>query len=158
MWLRRHPFATCAEKQNVVMLASAVSSKMLKAMGRKEGFDFEETLTGFKWMGNRTAELRAEGREVIMAYEEAIGFCTGDVVKDKDGVAAASVFLEMASFLRREEGLSPYQKLSQLYRTYGQFYTADSYVKCLDPEVTARLFSLQAELGGKGLFPTGEMA
>jgi phosphomannomutase len=49
---------------------------------------FEETLTGFKWMGERAAQLRAEGRTVLLAYEEAIGFCVGDVLKDKDGVAA----------------------------------------------------------------------
>jgi phosphomannomutase len=36
---------------------------------------FEETLTGFKWMGERAAQLRAEGRTVLLAYEEAIGFC-----------------------------------------------------------------------------------
>lgn len=33
------------------MLASTVSSKMLRAMARIEGFNFVETLTGFKWMG-----------------------------------------------------------------------------------------------------------
>jgi len=39
-----------------------------------------ETLTGFKWMGSKSADLRAEGFEVIFAYEEAIGFCCGDIV------------------------------------------------------------------------------
>lgn len=33
------------------MLASTVSSKMLRAMAEIEGFNFVETLTGFKWMG-----------------------------------------------------------------------------------------------------------
>lgn len=33
------------------MLASTVSSKILKSMGDAEGFNFVETLTGFKWMG-----------------------------------------------------------------------------------------------------------
>ena len=39
------------------MLASTVSSKMLRAMAEKEGFRFEETLTGFKWMGNRAEQV-----------------------------------------------------------------------------------------------------
>lgn len=38
---------------NAVMLASTVSSKLLGAMAKKEGFIFEDTLTGFKWMGSR---------------------------------------------------------------------------------------------------------
>ncbi len=33
------------------LLASTVSSKFLKSMAKVEGFCFEETLTGFKWMG-----------------------------------------------------------------------------------------------------------
>eukprot|EP00435_Cladocopium_sp_Y103_P046763 s1005_g13.t1 len=61
-----------------------------------ELFGCVETLTGFKWMGSKSADLRAEGFEMIFAYEEAIGFCCGDIVKDKDGIAAASVFVEMA--------------------------------------------------------------
>lgn len=38
------------------MLASTVSSRMLAAMAAKEGFDFRETLTGFKaWHRRLTA-------------------------------------------------------------------------------------------------------
>lgn len=32
------------------MLASTVSSKMLAIVAQKEGFEFRETLTGFKWV------------------------------------------------------------------------------------------------------------
>jgi phosphoglucomutase/phosphopentomutase len=35
-------------------------------MALSEGFIFEETLTGFKWMGNRAQELRAEGVNVLL--------------------------------------------------------------------------------------------
>lgn len=58
-------------------------TQMLRSMAEAEGFKFEETLTGFKWMGNRTDELRKQGKTVIFSFEEAIGFCVGDVVKDK---------------------------------------------------------------------------
>lgn len=47
-----------------------------------------------KWLGNRAVQLRAAGKQVLFAYEEAIGFCIGDLVKDKDGVTAAAVFAE----------------------------------------------------------------
>lgn len=33
------------------MLASTVSSKIIRAIANAEGFNFIETLTGFKWMG-----------------------------------------------------------------------------------------------------------
>jgi len=34
--------------EKLAMLASTVSSKMLETVAKKEGFRFEETLTGFK--------------------------------------------------------------------------------------------------------------
>ena len=33
----------------------------------------QETLTGFKWMGNKSSELIKAGNVVLFAYEEAIG-------------------------------------------------------------------------------------
>lgn len=37
--------------------------------------------------------------QVVLAFEESIGFCCGDLVNDKDGVCAAAVFAEMAGQL-----------------------------------------------------------
>uniref|UniRef100_A0A8D2KPM9 Phosphoglucomutase 2 like 1 n=1 Tax=Urocitellus parryii TaxID=9999 RepID=A0A8D2KPM9_UROPR len=42
---------------NVYMLATTVSSKILKAIALEEGFHFEETLPGFKWIGSRIKDL-----------------------------------------------------------------------------------------------------
>ena len=67
------------------MCASTVSSKMLAEIARVEGFHFEDTLTGFKWIGSRAESLSHEGYRSLFCYEEAIGFCCGDVVYDKDG-------------------------------------------------------------------------
>jgi len=82
-----------------VMLASAVSSRALASVARREGFRFEQTLTGFKWLGTAARRVRdEEGAEVLFAFEEAIGYmfpATGTY--DKDGVAAACAFAEMAA-------------------------------------------------------------
>jgi phosphoglucomutase len=79
----------------LAMLSSAVSSKMLASMARKEGFHHEETLTGFKWLGNQSLKLVAEGYDVPYAFEEAIGYMFSEIVRDKDGIAAATVFLSL---------------------------------------------------------------
>lgn len=97
-YCRQHVDQDDDHKTRVVMVASTVSSKMLQAVARKEGFECIETLTGFKWIGTKMHELREnEGKEVLFGYEEAIGFCIGKVVKDKDGISAAAVAIEMAN-------------------------------------------------------------
>ncbi|DBA82022.1 TPA: hypothetical protein ACH3X1_007720 [Trebouxia sp. C0004] len=113
----------------VVMLASAVSSKMLQAMAQEERFKFDETLTGFKWLGHRALELQQAGFTPLFAFEEAIGFMFGGApgsIKDKDGVAAAAVFAEMAADLNHW-GISVAQHLQSLRDLYGYFETRSSY-------------------------------
>eukprot|EP00064_Thunnus_orientalis_P013387 superscaffoldBa00002171_g13426 len=66
-----------AAVKNLYMLSSTVSSKILRAIALKEGFHFEETLTGFKWMGNRARDLLDQGKTVLFAFEEAIGYMYG---------------------------------------------------------------------------------
>ena len=56
-----------------VMLASTVSSKYLSGMARKEGFQFRDTLTGFKWMGNAASDLIRHDQTFLFAYEVEIG-------------------------------------------------------------------------------------
>jgi phosphoglucomutase len=97
------------------MLSSAVSSKMLRSMAEKEGFHHEETLTGFKWMGNKSLDLVEQGYDAPYAFEEAIGYMFGDIVRDKDGIAAATVFLSLVVELyERRETVT--QLLDQLYQ------------------------------------------
>ncbi len=56
------------------MLASTVSSKMLSALAEQEGLYFEETLTGFKWLGNRSIELERQGYTV---HTHMYMYCSG---------------------------------------------------------------------------------
>lgn len=74
----------------------------------------QETLTGFKWMGNVATELISDGKAVLFAFEEAIGFMVGTAVLDKDGVSAAAVVAQMATILY-EQGITLYQQLNRLY-------------------------------------------
>ena len=85
--------------ENTYMLSSTVSSIILGTIAKVEGVKFEDTLTGFKWMGSRAKELIDAGKTVLFAFEEAIGFMFGSNVLDKDGVSAAAVMAEVISHL-----------------------------------------------------------
>ncbi|DAZ95434.1 TPA: hypothetical protein N0F65_013003 [Lagenidium giganteum] len=136
-YMKKHPDA---DKAQLYFVASTVSSKMLRAVAKAEGLNFVETLTGFKWMGNATFDLRKEGKTVLFSFEEAIGFCVGDLVKDKDGVCAAAVFAEMAVQLAKQNKTVA-QHLDALYNQYGHFVTQNHYVKCYDPATTNKIFA-----------------
>lgn len=136
------------------VLASTVSSKMLGSMAKIEGFNFEETLTGFKWMGNRSVDLMKSGKEVLFAFEEAIGFMFSSAVLDKDGVSAAAHLATLASFLKVKENLSLSEKLDQLYKKYGYHFSLNSYFLCYEPEKIVRIFEKIRNWEGKsGAYP-----
>jgi phosphomannomutase len=143
------------------VLASIVSSRMLRAIAKAEGVLYNDTLTGFKWLGNRAQDLRAQGVDVLFTYEEALGYCVGDMLCDKDGVSAASVFMEMVSELSAGWTdpsashtmipiTSAYQLLNYLNHKYGLFVSYNSYVISRDPRKTDEIF---AKLRATG--PTG---
>ena len=92
---------------------------MLAQIAKVEGFHFEDTLTGFKWIGSRSATLSSEGYRNLFGYEEAIGFAVGDVIFDKDGISAMAVFSEMALWVYRQ-GFTLKQHMQRLYDKYGE--------------------------------------
>lgn len=121
------------------MLASTVSSKMLRAMAKAEGFNFIETLTGFKWMGNKSHELINDGKSVLFAFEEAIGFMFNPTVLDKDGISAACHLASLTAFLKlKNQTLCT--KLKELYQRYGFHYTSNSYFLCYEPDTITKIF------------------
>jgi len=137
MWYR-------AEKSGVdpakaVMIASTVSSKILESMSKVEGFVFEETLTGFKWMANRSLELKKQGYHILFAFEEALGYMCGIDVPDKDGVSAASHLCELAVHLEKA-GMTLTDQLNSIYQKYGYHIGLVSYYLCYDPVVIQRIF------------------
>ncbi|KAG2493579.1 hypothetical protein HYH03_008098 [Edaphochlamys debaryana] len=123
-----------------VMLASAVSSKLLGSMAAKEGFKFVETLTGFKWLGSTALHLeRNEGYKVLFAFEEAIGFMLGDMYRDKDGISAAGVFTELAAHTYGS-GRSLDELLHELYGLYGAHEYRSGYFIADRPEKSRAVF------------------
>ncbi|XP_023171551.2 glucose 1,6-bisphosphate synthase [Drosophila hydei] len=129
-----------ADIKNCVMIASTVSSKILKSMAAIEGFIFHETLTGFKWMANKAIEEESAGKKVLFAFEEAIGFMISTVVPDKDGVSAAAHVATMARYLY-ENKLTLQKQLEKIYDKYGYHTSICSYVSCSDQKLIQQIFN-----------------
>lgn len=79
------------------------------------GFKQDVALTGFKWIGNLAYKLRQEGNNVILGWEESIGYMPGTTL-DKDGVSVAAVFAEIANYLH-VRGLKISDQLFEIFKT-----------------------------------------
>ena len=109
-----------------VVATTVVSSQLLGRMARAEGWDYVETLTGFKHLA-RAADHRPG--ELAFAYEEAIGTApTPWLVADKDGIATALIAAAWAAELS-EQGRSLADELADIEETYGVFRTAQVSVR-----------------------------
>jgi phosphomannomutase len=105
------------------VLASIVSSPLLGRIAVDLGAHYEETLTGFKWMASRAIALERQGYDVVFAYEEALGYCVGSAVRDKDGISAALLAAEVTAVLR-ERGQTVGDALDAIARRWGVFTSA----------------------------------
>lgn len=137
---------------DLYMLASTVSSKILQTIGNREGFNFEETLTGFKWMGNLSTDLLKQGKKVLFAFEEAIGFMCGTNVLDKDGISAAMVMSEMATYLYNNNN-TLHRKLDEIYKTYGYHLSNNSYFICHEADKIKQMFEEIRNYNNTGKYP-----
>jgi len=86
-----------------VVMSTVVSSRMIEALAAARGARSIRTPTGFKWMARAAARLPS-GQHLVLAYEQALGYAVGDVVRDKDGLGAGLALAEAASVQRRRGG------------------------------------------------------
>ena len=125
--------------------ASIVSSDLLGRQAEASGQPWEQTLTGFKWIGKIP--------DLAFGYEEALGYCVApDIARDKDGISAIITMLEMAATLKAE-GRTLLDELDDLYREHGLHATSQLSVRVDDltiiPEAMQRLRSSPpTSLGG----------
>lgn len=125
---------------------SIVSSQLLGAIARSAGLGFRETLTGFKWISRAADDL-------VFGYEEALGYCVDpSAVRDKDGISAGLLVVELVAVLRAE-GRGVQDVLDDLARAHGVHATRQVSLRFTDlsaiPALMASLRSAPpSTLGG----------
>ena len=97
--------------QSGTLANSIVSSSILSKIAAHHKLNFEETLTGFKYI--------AKIPNLVFGYEEAIGFCVDSLtVNDKDGISAALLMAQIATDLKND-GKTLDDLLDEIWKTYG---------------------------------------
>lgn len=126
------------ELSKVYFVNSTVSSQMIKSMASKLDLNYIDTLTGFKWIGNKAIDLENEGYHVPFGFEEAIGFMFAGI-HDKDGIAAAVTFLQMAQSWA-DEGTNAIEVLEKGFETFGYYKEHNAYYIVPDLSLTKTIF------------------
>ena len=113
-----------------VVATTVVSSQLLRVISEDKGWDYQETLTGFKHLSRA-----GDGRpgKLAFAYEEAVGTCPApEIVSDKDGITTALLTAAWAAELKAS-GVSLQDRLDALYRRYGYFASTQVAVRTTNP-------------------------
>jgi phosphoglucomutase len=140
--------------RNAAVIKTFVTTPLQAAIARKHGLKLIDTLTGFKWIGEKLKiyeeslmeRLSEEGieageydsiplaqrREWLLKYstfyvfggEESYGYLASDRLRDKDANAAVLMFAEMAATLAAE-GKTILDYLDEVYLRYG-YYLEDT--------------------------------
>lgn len=119
------------DRDRWAVATTLVSSSLLSKLAAAAGVTYVETLTGFKWIA-RAGD--ASGRRLLFGYEEALGYAVSDVVRDKDGISAAVVFVRLAAALHAE-GRSPLDLLDDIYRDHGVHLTGQATLRFADIDI-----------------------
>ena len=123
---------------------SIVSSSVVKKIAEHYKIEFNETLTGFKWI--------SKIKGLTFGYEEALGYAVDpDTVNDKDGISAAIELAQIATDLAAE-GKTLLDLLDEIWSRHGFHATEQISIRLTD------LSKVAVILGGLRNNPPQEIA
>ncbi|MDE4020221.1 phospho-sugar mutase [Glaesserella parasuis] len=134
-----------AQGKKGILACSLVSSPALAEIAKKYGFESEETLTGFKYIG------KVNG--LLFGFEEALGYLVDpDKVRDKDGISAAIMFLDLVRSLTKE-GKTLADYADDFTREFGAYVSGQISIRVDDLSAIGKLMTAlrtnpPSEVGG----------
>ncbi|WP_309568638.1 phospho-sugar mutase [Paenibacillus sp. sptzw28] len=106
---------------NGVVIKTIVTSEMGADIARSYGAGVVNTLTGFKYIGEKMTQYEQTGEHTFLfGYEESYGYLAGTYARDKDAVIASLLICEAAAYYK-SKGKTLYDVLLELYRQFGTY-------------------------------------
>ncbi|CQR46369.1 Phosphoglucomutase [Paraliobacillus sp. PM-2] len=107
---------------HATVLKTIVTSEIGRDIANKHGLETVDTLTGFKFIGEKIKEYKETGQHhFLFGYEESYGYLIGDFVRDKDAVQACMMAAEVAAYYKTK-GKTLYQGLLEIFEQYGYYF------------------------------------
>ena len=115
------------------LACSLVSSPALAEIAKKYGFQSEETLTGFKYIGKVSG--------LLFGFEEALGYLVDpDKVRDKDGISAAIEFLDLVRNLKKQ-GKTLADYADEFTKEFGAYVSGQISIRVSDLSEIGKLMT-----------------
>ncbi|MCP3028070.1 phospho-sugar mutase [Halobacillus sp. A5] len=106
---------------NGIVIKTIVTSEFGRVIADHYGVSSLDTLTGFKFIGEKIKEYEATNQHTFLfGYEESYGYLVKDFARDKDAVQAAVLASEVAAYWK-SKGKTLLEALEDLYKKHGYF-------------------------------------
>lgn len=106
---------------NGAVVKTIVTSEFGAAIARHYGMTVFNTLTGFKYIGEKMNQFEESGEYTyLFGYEESYGYLAGNYARDKDAVIASMLICEAAAYYK-EQGKTLIDVLEELYQQFGYY-------------------------------------
>lgn len=107
--------------ENGVVLKTIVTSEIGRTIAKAYGLDTVDTLTGFKFIGEKIKQYEESGQyEFQFGYEESYGYLIRPFCRDKDAVQSVLFACEVAAYYK-SQGKTLYDGLLEVFEKYGVF-------------------------------------
>lgn len=104
-----------------VVIKTIVTSELGSRIAESYGVECINTLTGFKFIGEKIKEFEEKGdKSFIFGYEESYGYLIGTSVRDKDAVVSSLLIAEMAAYYKSKK-MTLLDALEELYKKFGYY-------------------------------------
>lgn len=108
-------------KENSVIVKTIVTGELGAKIAEDYGLSVDETLTGFKYIGEKINKYEKSGeKDYVIGYEESYGYLAGTHVRDKDAVVSSMLICQMAAFYKNQ-GKTLIDALNEIYDKYGYY-------------------------------------
>ena len=105
--------------RNGAAVKSIVSTELAHAICDAFGIAIYDTLTGFKFIGEKIQQFQDTGSHTFLfGFEESYGFLSSTFVRDKDGVNASLLIAEAAAFYSTQ-GKTLTDVMAEIFEKYG---------------------------------------
>ncbi|MEJ8302679.1 phospho-sugar mutase [Saccharibacillus sacchari] len=107
--------------ENGAVIKTIVTSELGAVIAQHYGASVLNTLTGFKYIGEKMTQFEQSGEHTFLfGYEESYGYLAGSYARDKDAVLASMLIAEAAAYYKTQ-GKTLYDVLEGLYAQFGTF-------------------------------------